>query len=73
MRDGAVRRVAARQRKPRICTEGYAGPQSAVVRGTIGDRRINVTVTRADGCGTADWDELLPLLGPPERIGRIRA
>lgn len=73
VRDGAVRRVAARQRKPRICTEGYAGPQSALVRGTIGGRRIDVSVSRTDGCGTADWDELLPLLGPPERIGRIRA
>jgi len=71
VRRGDVGKVAARQRKPRICTEGYAGPQSARVTGTINGRRVDVVLTRADGCGTGDWDALLPLLGEPERIGRI--
>jgi LysM repeat protein len=73
VRRGDIRKVAARQRKPRICTEGYAGPQSAQVTGTVDGRRVDVVLTRADGCGTNDWDALLPLLGEPERIGRIAA
>ena len=72
-RRGAVTKVAARQRHPRICAEGYAGPQLAHVTGTVGGRRVNVTVTQADGCGTADWQALLPILGDPERLDRIPA
>jgi len=64
-RRGAVAKVAARQRHPRICAEGYAGPQLAHVTGTVGGRRVNVTVTQADGCGTADWQTLRPILGDP--------
>jgi len=28
-------------------------------------------VTRTDGCGSADWEALRPLLGDPERLGRV--
>jgi len=73
VRAGTVRQVAARQHKPRVCAEGYAGPQSGRVTGTINGRRVDVVLSRADGCGTGDWDALIPLLGQPERIGRIPA
>jgi len=72
-RRGAVTRVTERQRRPRICAEGYAGPQLARLTGTVGGRRVNLMVTQADGCGTADWQTLRPILGDPERLGRVRA
>ena len=72
-RRGAVKRVMDRQRRPRICVEAYNGPQLARLTGTVGGRRVNLMVTQADACGTADWQTLLPLLGDPERLGRVRA
>jgi LysM repeat protein len=72
-RRGAVERVMDRQRRPRICAEAYSGPQLARLTGTARGRRVNVMVSQADACGTADWQTLLPLLGDPERLGRVRA
>ncbi len=43
----------------RICTEIYGGPDEAVVTGTIDDRAVNTTITREDGCGIDDWDNIL--------------
>jgi hypothetical protein len=48
-----------------VCTQVYGGPQSAQVTGRIEGRPVDATVTRADGCGVADWTQLQPLLGPP--------
>ncbi len=70
---GAVTKVVRRQRHPRICTEAYAGPQLARLTGTAEGRRVNLMVSQADGCGTADWQTLRPILGDPERLGRVRA
>jgi hypothetical protein len=67
VRRGTVRRVARQQRSRRLCSQIYGGPQRAHITGTIGDDRIKMTVTRTDGCGTADWDKLEALLGPPDR------
>ncbi len=63
----AVTTVAARRRSRRACTQLYGGPQRARVTGTIRGRRIDVTVTRTDGCGVDDWSTLEPLLGNPTR------
>jgi hypothetical protein len=49
----------------RSCTQIYGGPQQAHVTGTLDGQRIDATVTRADGCGIADWTLLEPLLGAP--------
>ncbi len=51
----------------RACTELYGGPESARVRGTIAGEPLDVTVTRSDGCGIADYQRLFGLLGrePP--------
>ena len=48
-----------------VCTQLYGGPQRAEVTGRITGRPVDVTVSRADGCGVADWSLLQPLLGPP--------
>ena len=39
----------------------------ARVTGTVQGERVDMTVTRTDGCGTADWQALEPLLGDPQR------
>jgi LysM repeat protein len=70
-RDGAVGKVVAAQRRARICTEEYGGPQTARITGTVNGKRVTVGVTRSDGCGIADWETLRALLGDPERRGRI--
>jgi LysM repeat protein len=71
VRSGAVTKVAARDRSPRLCADVYGGPQRAHVHGTIGGRRIDVTIDRGDGCGIDDWSDLQALLGDPERRGVI--
>jgi LysM repeat protein len=71
VRDGTVADVAAQQRKARLCSEEYGGPQRARIRGTVGRQRITITLDRSDGCGIADWNRLLALLGDPERSGAI--
>ena len=49
----------------KVCTQVFGGPQQAQVRGRIVGRPVDVTVTRTNGCGVADWSLLQPLLGPP--------
>jgi LysM repeat protein len=70
-RAGTVRTIATAHRNPRICREGYGGPQRATITGTIGGRRVSVAIDRADGCGIDEWDQLRALLGDPERRGSI--
>lgn len=71
VRRGAVTKVAAEQRGARLCSEEYGGPQLARIRGTIGGRPIDATITRADGCGIDDWGRLRALLGEPDRQGAM--
>jgi hypothetical protein len=61
----AQARLVAGSRPNQVCTQLYGGPQQAQVTGRIMGRPVDVTVTRADGCGVADWSLLEPLLGPP--------
>jgi LysM repeat protein len=63
----AVQQVAADQHTRRFCSQIYGGPQSAHITGTVGGQDVNLTVTRADGCGTTDWQTLAPLLGDPQQ------
>jgi LysM repeat protein len=70
-RKGAVTTIAREHRGPRICREGYGGPQRATISGSVGSRRINVTIDRSDGCGIDDWNRLVAVLGDPERRGTI--
>jgi hypothetical protein len=45
-----------------LCTQQYGGPQSAHVAGTWGGRRVDLELTRVDGCRISQWDSLVPLL-----------
>ena len=38
--------------------------KTAVVRGTVGSTQVHATLGRADGCETAAWEQLKPLLQP---------
>ena len=63
---GVVQQVAANQRSRRVCSQIYGGPQHAHLTGTVGGQHVNLTITRTDGCGIADWQTLAPLLGDPQ-------
>ena len=71
VRTGAVAKLAAQHHETRLCSEATGGPQRAVITGTIGRQRINLSIDRTDGCGIADWDQLRALLGDPERRDTI--
>ena len=58
-------RLVAGTPADRMCTQLYGGPQQAQVSGRVVGRPVDVTLTRVDGCGVADWSLLQPLLGPP--------
>ena len=45
-----------------VCMEIYGGPQVALVRGRLGDRRVWARFTRTDGCQIARWTRLAALL-----------
>jgi hypothetical protein len=64
---GTLQHVARAQRGQRLCSQIYSGPQHAHITGLIGHTHIDLTVTRTDGCGTADWTTLGVLLGDPQR------
>lgn len=67
---GTLQKVTAKQRTKRACTAVSGGPQRAHITGTINGHHVDLTVTRADGCGTSDWQALAPLLGNPEGASR---
>ena len=62
-----IQQVAANQRRRRLCNQIYGGPQSAQITGTAGGQAVKLAITRTDGCGTADWQTLAPLLGDPQQ------
>jgi LysM repeat protein len=71
VRRGVLVDIARRHRSARLCTDDYGGPQRAHVKGTVRSRRVDVTITRDDGCGIDEWRRLQALLGDPERRGAI--
>jgi hypothetical protein len=56
--------------KVRACTEIYGGPETAHVRGTLGARRVDATISRNDGCGIADYEAVFAALGVEPPISR---
>ena len=50
--------------RDRVCTQIYGGPETARVRGTIGQRRIDRRFSKTNGCEIADWERAEPLLAP---------
>ncbi len=57
--------LAAQPPDDRICTQIYGGPETARVRGTIGDRRIDRRFSKVNGCAIADWRRAEPLIAAP--------
>lgn len=51
----------------RACTEIYGGPDVATITGELDSQAIDTTVDRANGCGIADWDDLLSDVLPPSK------
>jgi hypothetical protein len=54
----------------RICTEIYGGPDEARIVGTLDDQVIDTVITRNNGCGISDWDDMLSEILPPA-VGAI--
>ena len=48
---------------PRLCTQQYGGPQTAVVTGWYLGREVNCRFARTDGCEIARWRAMAALLG----------
>ena len=48
---------------PKMCTQQYGGPQTAVVTGWLLGREVNSEFSRTDGCEISRWRALAPLLG----------
>ena len=48
-----------------VCTEVYGGPQTARITGTYRGARVDLALSRTDGCRIAQWDRLGPLLPGP--------
>jgi hypothetical protein len=51
----------------RLCSQIYSGPEHARITGTVDGTHVDISIARSDGCGTADWQQLEWLLGPPVR------
>lgn len=49
----------------RVCTEIYGGPDTATIVGSIDGRSVDTVFDRVNGCGIAEWDELLGDVLPP--------
>ncbi len=64
-RADAVKRLVEGPPPDQMCTEIYGGPDAARVTGRIEGSAVDATISRSDGCGIADWDLLLSLVGPP--------
>lgn len=64
-RPETVSRLVDGPAEDRMCTEQYGGPDTATISGTIDDQAVDTVVDRVDGCGIADWDQVLAGLLPP--------
>jgi hypothetical protein len=56
--------LAKQPPRDRVCTQIFGGPETAHVRGTIGDRRIDRRFSKTNGCEIADWQRAEALLAP---------
>jgi len=62
----AVARVPARALEPpaagQACTGRFGGGDTARISGRLDGRRVDAVFSRRNGCETARWDEVEPLL-----------
>lgn len=61
----AVTRLVAGPPEDLMCAAVFGGSDVATVTGTIDDQTVDARISRTDGCGVSDWDELLGGLLPP--------
>ena len=62
--------VASTEDTMRACTELYGGPETAHLTGTLDGEPVDVTITRNNGCGIADYDALFEALGAQPPLAR---
>ena len=62
--------IAGAKDTMRACTELYGGPETAHVTGTLDGEAVDVTITRNNGCGVADYDALFEALGVKPPLAR---
>ncbi len=68
---GVLQDVVKSQRSGLLCSQLYGGPQTARIEGTVDGKKIDLSVSRTDGCGVSDWTALAALLGDPDRTGDV--
>jgi len=54
----------AETRGTRVCSVGYAGPQTAQVSGQWGNASVRARFARTNGCEVARWNLIEPVLDP---------
>jgi hypothetical protein len=54
----------------RACTMQYGGPERAHMTGVLEGRAVDVSVTRSDGCGIADYEALFAAFGREPPLAR---
>jgi hypothetical protein len=54
--------LASRPERNRVCIQIYGGPETALIRGTVGQFDADRRFSRSDGCQIADWNRAVPLL-----------
>ncbi len=62
--------IAGTEDTMRACTEIYGGPETAHVTGTLDGEAVDVTITRNNGCGIADYEALFEALGVKPPLAR---
>jgi hypothetical protein len=62
--------VSSTEDTMRACTELYGGPETAHLTGTLDGEPVDVTITRNNGCGIADYDALFEALGAQPPLAR---
>jgi predicted secreted protein len=60
----AAQRLVEGEPDDQACTEIYGGPDIATITGTLRGQSIDTAFHRSNGCGIADWDIFVPLIGP---------
>ncbi len=58
-RPGVQNRLVRGPSPEQVCTQVYGGPQTALLSGSLEGQSVNTVVTRDDGCGIGDWDNLM--------------
>lgn len=64
----AVSRLVDGPDNDMMCAHVFGGSDVATITGTIDGNAVDTTISRTDGCGVSDWDDLLGGLLPPPAV-----